>query len=124
MRYLGATLQEIADKHYSGHRSNAHRAIARAIARTRADTVDELRGVMNGRLELMWKSNVRGVLKGETGPSATALRVLDRQAKLNGLDVNPQTEGGGTGTVTVIFDPAMQPSAMAEVEVEVDPIDD
>lgn len=120
MREAGATLQQIADKHYSGHRSNAHRAITEALAELPVESAEEVRKLENARLDQMHLGIWTRARRGDEKAIAAVLRIQERRAKMNGTDAPAQTEELGNGIVTVVFDSAVQPQGMADIEMEVD----
>jgi hypothetical protein len=121
MREAGATLQQIADKHYSGHRSNAHRAISAALAAIPAESAEEVRKLENARLDQMHLGAWKRARMGDDKAIASVLRIMERRAKMNGTDAPSQTEELGGGVINVHFDSAVQPSGMSKIELEVDP---
>lgn len=121
MREAGATLQQIGDKHYRGDRSNAHRAITEALAERAAENVEEVRQLENARLDAMQLGLWKNATRGDHLASAAVIRIMERRARLNGLDRPVQTEEVGAGNVTVVFDSRVQPGGMSDVELEVDP---
>jgi hypothetical protein len=120
MREAGATLQQIGDKHYRGDRSNAHRAITEALAEQAAENVEEVRKLENARLDAMLLGLWKNATRGDHQATGAVIRIMERRAKLNGLDAPIQTEELGDGVVNVIFDARVKPSGMAPVELEVD----
>lgn len=121
LREAGATLQTIGDKLYKGDRSNAHRAITEALAEQAAENVAEVRALENARLDQMLLGAWPRARKGDNHAIASVIRIMDRRAKLNGLDMPIKTEEVGDGIVHVHFDASVRPGGMAEVELEVDP---
>ncbi|WNO25823.1 terminase small subunit [Arthrobacter phage Altadena] len=121
MREAGATLQQIADRHWSGHRANAHRAITEAMAELPAESVAEIRRLESARLDQMHLGAWTGARRGDDRAIASIIRIMERRAKLLGLDMPTQTEEVGNGIVHVHFDAAVKPGGMAAVELEVDP---
>lgn len=120
MREAGATLQQIADKHWSGHRSNAHRAITEALAEVSVENVEEVRKLENARLDAMLLGLWKNATRGDTQSTAAVVRIMERRARMNGTDAPTQTEELGDGIVNVIFDGRVKPGGMAEIELEVD----
>jgi len=119
LRAAGATLQEIADVHFSGHRANAHRALTRIMEAHVADGVETLRTVENHRLDRLQKAHWVNALRGNQGATKVILSIMDRRARLNGLD--SQSEGLGGGNITVVLDPTVGTGGgMSEPELTVD----
>jgi len=118
LRAAGATLQEIADRHFSGHRANAHRALTRIMSSHVAEGVNELRAVENVRLDRLQMAHWTQALSGHLGATKVVLNVMERRAKLNGLDT--QVEQAGGGNITVMLDGNLMPKGMSEPDVIVD----
>lgn len=119
LRAAGATLQEIADVHFSGHRANAHRALTRIMEAHVADGVDTLRTVENHRLDRMQQAHWVSALQGNQGATKVVLSIMERRARMNGLDTQQDTLGGGN--ITVVLDPSVGTGGgMAEPELIVD----
>lgn len=122
MRAAGATLQEVADKYYNGHRANAHRALVRITTSYVRDGVDLLREVENHRLDRLQMAHWSAAMKGHLGATKAVLSVMDRRAKLNGLDSPLETIGGGS--ITVVLDSGVGVGSMVEPDLVVDAPED
>lgn len=118
MRAKGFTLQQIADEHFSGHRSNAHRSISRILDEYPAEAVQQLRTVENYRLDQLQSGHWLAAVTGDVDAGKFVLAVMARRAALNGLDARPDQT---TGNVTVVVDSALQTGVMREPEIIVDP---
>lgn len=119
LRAAGATLQEVADRYFSGHKANAHRALTRIMEAHVADGVDTLRTVENHRLDRLQQAHWVNALRGNQGATKVVLSIMERRARLNGLDT--QVESLGMGNVTVVVDPTTAlPVGMAEPELVVE----
>lgn len=90
LRVEGKTLQEIADQLGYSDPSGAHRAIAAALAKTLATPADEFRALELERLEALWKGLWRFAQAGDEKAVSAALKVMQRRAKLMGLDARPE----------------------------------
>lgn len=147
MRERGATLQQIADEYWPGRdggpgsRSNAHKEIAKAIAAIPREAAETVRALEEARLDKLFliaytealtitkkdpKTGEDRPTDPETRHKATlrALKIMERRAKLLGLDAPAQVHNLGDGIVNINFDPILSPTAMLEAVVEVDPIAD
>jgi len=89
----GLTFDQIAEKLGYSHPSGAHAAFRRAIERTKDDALaSEGRALHRARLETALTSIWDKVLKGDLRAIAMMLRILERDAKLYGLDMPVKTE--------------------------------
>lgn len=121
MREAGATLQQIADKHYSGHRANAHRALTQAIRDLPVESAEEVRKLENARLDAMLLGHWKNATRGDHQATGAVVRIMERRARMLGTDAPTQTEELGDGVVNVIFDARVKPSGMVGAVLEVDP---
>lgn len=86
----------------------AAKDIGAAIARTRADTADlagQLTELHEGRLEQLWEHAEQLLVSNPEAGVPLALRVLERHARLRGLDAagRLQLSGPGDQAVTLAF---------------------
>lgn len=86
LRIEGWTLDAIAKELGWGDRASAHMAITRALAERRNDNLDALRDMEGNRLDALWRHNWPGVIKGNTRAIEVAIRIIERRARLFGLD--------------------------------------
>lgn len=111
MRRGGATYQEIADELGYKNRGTAYKAVHRAIGRTLQDSADDLRAVEADRLDRLQMGSWAAAMRGDPKAVANVLRVMERRAKLLGLDVPSKTEltGAGGNPLVVVLDPDLIP---------------
>jgi hypothetical protein len=89
----GLTFDAIAEKLGYANESSARAAFKRAIERTRDDALaSEGRELHRARLETALTAIWDRVLKGDLKAIAMMLRILERDAKLYGLDMPIKTE--------------------------------
>jgi len=89
----GLTFDQIAEKMGYSHPSGAHAAFKRALERTRDDALaSEGRELHRARLETALTAIWDRVLSGDLRAIAMMLRILERDAKLYGLDMPIKTE--------------------------------
>jgi len=89
----GLTFDAIAEKLGYANESSARAAFKRAIERTRDDALaSEGRELHRARLETALTAIWDRVLKGDLKAIAMMLRILERDAKLYGLDMPVKTE--------------------------------
>jgi hypothetical protein len=86
LRISGETFQEIADALGYKHASGAKFAVDSALMKTIKEPADQLRDMEVARMDVMLKSLWPGVLKGNARTVEVAIKVLERRAKLLGLD--------------------------------------
>jgi len=87
LRRRGLTFDLIAQELNYSHASGAHKAYVNACKRIIRSDVDEIRSVEMDRLDIAQAAVWNGVLRGET-PSVMALvKIMERRAKLLGLDM-------------------------------------
>lgn len=88
----GATYQQIADQLGYTNRGNAWRTVQRVLARVDAEDAAALRTVEGGRLDRMQTAVWGQALKGDVKAVNAVLRIMDRRARLFGLDAPMQVE--------------------------------
>lgn len=91
--YDYATIGEALDPPVS--RQAAHKMVASALQALVTDSAEELRSLMAGRLEDLLVGLWPFALKGDGEAIGNVLRILDRQAKLFGLDKAGKVEVSG-----------------------------
>ena len=92
-RQGGLTFDQIAIKMGYSHPSGAHAAFKRAMERTRTNALaEEGRELHRIRLETALTAIWDRVLKGDLRAIAMMLRILERDAKLYGLDAPVKSE--------------------------------
>ena len=136
MREQGATYQQIADEIYPGKngkpgsRANAHHAITKAIAEIPAEKAEDVRAIELLRLDKLWLVAYNKAML-TTTPAAErdksmrmCLSIMERRAKLLGLDAPAQVHNMGDGVINISFDDGLLPSPMLEPAIEVPPVAD
>ena len=116
LRIAGASFQTIADRlGYSGPQG-AYEAVKSALDATIREPADELRKVDLERLERMLLGIWQQAIQGHHGAIDKALKLLERRAKLLGLDAPTKLTGadGGPVTIRVVYDePKEEPNAQS-----------
>ena len=87
LRRGGLTLDEIAKRVGYASISSVHDALQRANARIIAENVEAIRELEKDRLDLIQAANWSNAMQGDIQAGALILRVMDRRAKLLGLDM-------------------------------------
>lgn len=92
-RQSGATFDAIAKKLNYANESSARAAFKRAMERMRDDAIDnEMRELHRQRLETALMAIWPNVVKGDYEAIKVMLKILERDAKLYGIDVPIKTE--------------------------------
>jgi hypothetical protein len=87
LRRGGLTLDEIAKRVGYANPGSVHKALERANARIVREDVEEIRNLEAERLDLLQAANWGRALAGDIPAGALVLRVMERRAKLLGLDM-------------------------------------
>lgn len=136
LREQGATFQEIADLVYPGKdgapgsRSNAHKAFTQAIKDIPLEKAEEARTLENNRLDRLWLVQFSVAMSAEATrddklkAARMCISIMERRAKLNGLDAPAQVHNIGDGIVNITFDNLLTPEPMLEAVVIVDDVAD
>jgi len=109
LKMAGASYTQIADQLGYASASGAHAAVKRAMEEVPNEEVDSLRQVDNARLNQMLLGVWGKAQKGDFGAIDRALKIMERMAKLNGVDAPTKSEitniGGGTTNIgTIVID--------------------
>lgn len=100
LRLAGASFDAIATRLEYADRSGAYRSVMAALKRTQQEPTDELRRLNTERLNRMLLAIWSDVQKGNFGAIDRAVRILESEAKLLGLDAPAKQE------TTMILKPA------------------
>lgn len=95
LRKAGKTLEQIANELGYASKSGAAKALSVALQKTIQEPADELRTLESQRLDALLHSLWPNALSGDTRAIDTCLRVMDRRAKLLGLDAPAKLEHTG-----------------------------
>jgi len=87
LRRRGLTFDLIAQELGYSHASGAHKAYVNANLRIIRSDVDEIRAVEMDRLDIAQAAVWNGVLRGEVPSVMALIKVMERRAKLLGLDM-------------------------------------
>lgn len=101
LRKAGLTFQQIADQ-LGIRKQSAHEHVTVAMERLRAESdqaVRELVALEAARLDQLQAGLWRDAVRGDVPAVTAVLRVMERRARLLGLDADPNV--GATGQVTV-----------------------
>lgn len=97
LRRAGITYDVIASRLGYTNRSAAKKAVMRGIARTLQESADELRTVEADRLDRMQAAAWTGAMRGDDKALVTVLKIMERRARLLGLDAPTSLEHAGPG---------------------------
>ena len=92
LRMEGFTFSEIARQVGYASPSGAYEAVSTALDSAVVDAADEFRKLHIARLEALLVGLWSAAREGQLGAVDRALKLLDREAKLLGLDLPPQPE--------------------------------
>lgn len=87
LRKAGATYDDIARRLGYSNRSAARRLVVRALERTVSEPADELRTLECARLDALLQALWPKAMEGNPRSVEVALQVMDRRARLLGLDM-------------------------------------
>ena len=96
LRKAGATYQAIADQLGYANARGAHKAVASALKLTLREPADEVRDLEVARLDAMLLPLWRRVQQGDERAVDRALRIMERRARLLGLDAPSKSEQSGS----------------------------
>ena len=87
LRRGGLTLDEIAKRVGYANPGSVHKALERANARIVRDDIEQIRALEEDRLDTLQAANWGKAMKGDFQAGTLVLRIMDRRAKLLGLDM-------------------------------------
>jgi len=104
LRMQGLTFDEIAAKCGYSSRQRAHEAVSKALKEITREPAEELRTLELERLDAMFTTHFDRARKGSVDSLGAALRIMERRAKLMGIDQAkaPDPEDGPTPVQVVL----------------------
>lgn len=99
LRVQGFSFSDIADRLGYNSTQAAYDAVKRALDRTEREPADALRTLESERLDQLWQRAYLLALNGDLAAAATAMKIMERRAKLLGLDAPAKTELSGANGV-------------------------
>jgi DNA-binding transcriptional MerR regulator len=97
LRTQGHSFDEIADILDYKNGKHVQLAYKRLMDRFEKEDIDHLRTLQNERLEMAWSGLAPKIIQGRERAVEVGIKVLERQAKLQGLDAADQTVEKTTG---------------------------
>jgi len=92
LRAGGATFAEIARRLGYAGRTGAHDAVMRALDATVRPAADEVRLLDLVKLDKLWRTAFPRALGGDHEATRACLRIMERQARLLGLDMRQRID--------------------------------
>lgn len=89
LRKLGFQYEEIAAQCGYNNKGAAWNAVQRLLSKYKTEAVNELRIVETARLDDLLRPFMLRAMKGEKDAAFVVLRIMERRAKLLGLDAEP-----------------------------------
>jgi hypothetical protein len=90
LRVLGFTYEAIAKQCGYSDRQTAWNAVQREMKRAVKEPAENLRQLEAERLDALLRSFLPAALKGDVKAAGKVLDIMDRRARLFGLDVRPE----------------------------------
>ena len=103
LRKAGASLDEIAKALGYSNRASVHNAITAVMARWDAEAAPEMIKLEAARLDTMQRALSPKVMLGDPEAIRAALRIMDRRAKLYGLDRNETREADAIEAMAITY---------------------
>jgi len=103
LRLVGLSYDAIAERLGFANRSGAFRAVQAALKKTLQEPADELRTLELERLDSMLLPMMAQAKKGNQGAVDRVLRIMERRAKLLGLDAPTKQEITGSDGGPVVI---------------------
>jgi hypothetical protein len=92
------TFAEIAEELGYNSPQAAHDAVKRALDRLTSEPAEQVRALEAARLDDMFRVQYAKILEGDTNAIPPALKIMERRAKMLGIDIEQMNEK----TITVI----------------------
>lgn len=102
LRKAGVSYQKIAETLGYAHASGAHQAVESALKRTLQDPADEVRKLEIERLDAMLMALWPNVKNGQYKANEVAIRLMERRAKLLGLDAPTKQQVELSGGMEIV----------------------
>lgn len=121
LRASGETYQGIADKLYNGSRGSCHRDLARAFDAIDSEPAAAMRSLELDRLDRMTSGLAERAFEGDTRAVTSMLRIMERRAKMLGLDADSganRHSSQGADVIQVVFDGRLGGKKRTEPDVQ------
>ena len=103
LRKAGSNYDEIARALGYANRGAAYKAVTSVLSRWDAEAAPELVALESARLDTMQRVLAPRILKGETDAIHAALRVMERRAKLAGLDYSEARQADAVEAMAIAY---------------------
>ncbi len=103
LRKAGYTYERIGAQ-FGVTRQAVCNSVQKALQQQQAEAVGDLRTLENERLDDMLRAIYATAVKGDTGAIDRILRIMERRAKLLGLDAPAQSVVDNNGTTRIIIE--------------------
>lgn len=103
LRRAGVDYATIARQLGYSNRGTVHRMVQKAMARVNKEPAEALRNLEQERLDRLQAAVWQDALKGSYGAVDRVIRIMERRAKLLGLDAPTAITNEVTGEITVQF---------------------
>jgi hypothetical protein len=109
-RLAGASYSSIAETLGYANKGGAHKAVMAALEKTIQEPADRVRNMELERLDRLWFAVYQQATKGDAKAGQLCLSIMDRRAKLLGLDAPKKSEISGSiqGQVQVSVEQVVQ----------------
>lgn len=128
LRKAGVSYEDIAERLNYSSRSAAYKAVKSVMDRVTTETGKELRTLHTERLNTMLMVAWREVQQGDLRAIDVAMRIMERQAAMGGIDAPVQTVQHNhvmvVGGSESDYIKALQEAAKAQAELEAGPVGD
>ena len=103
LRLAGAPYARIAEQLGYRGTGGAHAAVKAALRKTLQEPADEIRTIEEERLNALLLSMWRQAQQGNQGAVDRCLKIMERRARLLGLDAPTKTDMEGLLTILVVY---------------------
>lgn len=110
LRMEGKTFSEIARELGYNSQQAAHDAVKRALDSTLRESADRLRELELARLDVLWQIQYLNAQGGDVQAMAACMKIMERRAKLLGLDAPVKVDNNvTTNDGVLVVGPVMSP---------------
>lgn len=121
LRSQGHTFEEIAQIVGYSNKASAYNAFQTALGSIVKEPVETYRAVELQRLDKMTKGLADRAFDGDIPAVHALLKVMERRAKMLGIDHSPDVQLTNNGQIQVVLDGRVMDKTRSAVEVEFEP---